>query len=107
MPRKPPKISDGFRAKFKAVAHEAGDLVPTAAYANYVIIDPTFSDRDEILPGVPIYIGQTAGIVPRIQEHLRYALAPPDASNALYRRMGQLIRIGALPIFRILEVHRT
>ena len=69
MPRKPPKISDGLRAKFKAVAHEAGELVPSAAYANYVIIDPTFSDRDELLPGVPIYIGQTARIVPRIQEH--------------------------------------
>ena len=107
MPRKPPKISDGLRAKFKAVAHEAGELVPTAAYANYVIIDPTFSDRDEILPGVPIYIGQTARIIPRIQEHLRHALAPAAASNALYRRMGQLIRIGALPIFRILEVHQT
>jgi len=107
MPRKPPKISDGLRAKFKAVAHEAGELVPAAAYANYVIIDPTFSDRDEVLPGVPIYIGQTARIVPRIQEHLRHALAPGAASNSLYRRMGQLIRMGALPIFRILEVHRT
>ncbi len=107
MPRKPPKISDGLRAKFKAVAHEVGELVPTAAYANYVIIDPTFSDHNEIFPGVPIYIGQTARIVPRIQEHLRHALAPAAASNALYRRMGQLIRIGALPIFRILEVHRT
>jgi hypothetical protein len=40
MPRKPPKISDGLRTKFKAVAHEAGELVPTAAYANYVIIRP-------------------------------------------------------------------
>ena len=107
MPSKPPKISDGLRAKFRAVAREAGDLVPAAAYANYVIIDPTFSDCDEILPGVPIYIGQTARIVPRIQEHLRRALAPGAASNSLYRRMGQLIRIGALPIFRILEVHRT
>ena len=107
MPIKPPKTPDGLRAKFKAVAHEAGELVPTAAYANYVIIDPTFSDRDEILPGVPIYIGQTARIVPRIHEHLRHALAPSAASNALYRRMGQLIHIGALPIFRILEVHRA
>lgn len=24
MPRKPPKISDGLRAKFKAVAHDRG-----------------------------------------------------------------------------------
>lgn len=107
MLRKPRQISDGLRTKFKAVAREAGELVPASAYANYVIIDPTFSDRDEILPGVPIYIGQTARIVPRIQEHLRRALAPEAASNSLYRRMGQLIRIGALPIFRILEVHQT
>jgi len=107
MPTTPPKISDGLRTKFKVVAREAGELVPASAYANYVIIDPTFSDRDEILPGVPIYIGQTARIVPRIQEHLRRALTPGAASNSLYRRMGQLIRIGALPIFRILEIHQT
>jgi len=107
MHRKIPTISDGLRAKFQAVSHDAGELVPASAYEKYVIIDPTFSDRDEILQGVPIYIGQTARIVPRIQEHLRHALAPAAATNALYRRMGQLIRIGALPIFRILEVYQT
>lgn len=60
MHSKPPLISDGLRAKFQAIATEAAELVPPAAYANYVIIDPTTADPERILPGTAIYVGQTS-----------------------------------------------
>lgn len=107
MPIKPPQISDGLRAKFHAIAVEAAALVPSGAYANYVIIDPTQPDPDGILPGAAIYTGQSGNVRGRIRSHLRHAVIPDSEPGRLYEWMGELIRAGAMPIFRILETHRN
>lgn len=107
MPIKPPRISDGLRAKFHAIATEAAGLVPPDAFANYVIIDPTQPDPEGILPGIAIYTGQSGNVRGRIRSHLRHAVIPGSDQGRLYDRMAELIRAGTMPIFRILETHRN
>jgi len=107
MPIQPPQISDGLRAKFHDIATEAAALVPPGAFANYVIIDPTESDPDGILPGAAIYTGQSGNVRGRIRSHLRHAVVPGSEQGRLYDRMAELIRTGTMPIFRILETHRN
>ena len=105
MHSKPPRISDGLRTKFQAIATETAELVPPSAYANYVIIDPTTADPERILPGAAIYVGQTSELRSRIRSHLRQAIRPAPEHAQLYHYMARLISRGAWPVFRVLETH--
>lgn len=105
MHSKPPRISDGLRAKFQEIATEAAELLPPSAYANYVIIDPTTADPERILPGAAIYVGQTSELPSRIRSHLRQAIRPAPEHAQLYHYMARLISNGTWPVFRVLETH--
>lgn len=105
MHSKPPRISDGLRAKFHEIANEAAELVPPSAYANYVIIDPTKADPERILPGAAIYVGQTSELGSRIRSHLRQAIRPAPEHAQLYHCMARMISRGTWPVFRVLETH--
>lgn len=105
MHSKPPRISDGLRAKFQEIATEAAELLPPSAYANYVIIDPTTADSERILPGAAIYVGQTSELPSRIRAHLRQAIRPAPEHAQLYHYMARLISNGTWPVFRVLETH--
>lgn len=94
-------------ARVRAMAAHTAELVPDAAYVNYMILDPREVDRDGILPGAPIYVGQTADIAKRIASHIRQALAPGSPPVSIYARMAGIIAAGQMPIFRVLEVHQT
>lgn len=105
MHSKPPRISDGLRAKFQEIATEAAELLPPSAYANYMIIDPTTADPEKVLPGAAIYVGQTSELRSRILSHLRQAIRPAPEHAQLYHYMARLIGRGAWPLFRVLETH--
>ena len=105
MHSKPPRISDGLRAKFKEIATDTAELVPPSAYVNYVIIDPTKADPERILPGAAIYVGQTSELGSRIRSHLRQAIRPAPKQAPLYHYMAKLISRGTWPVFRVLETH--
>jgi len=107
MSRKSPLFSDSLRAQFKAIVVDAVALVPKGSYVNYVIIDPTEPDPEAVFPGLPIYTGQSADIAHRIMAHLRHAAVVPPDPGQLYARMAALIHAGNMPIFRILQVHKT
>jgi hypothetical protein len=89
------------------MAAHAAALVPDAAYVNYMILDPREGDPDGILPGAPIYVGQTANIAKRFASHVRQALAPGNPPASVYACMAEIIAAGQMPIFRVLEVHQT
>lgn len=107
MRRKPPFVSESLRAQFKAIVVDVMALVPKGSHVNYVIIDPTVPDPEGVFPGLPIYTGQSADIAQRILAHLRHAAVVPPDRGQLYARMAALIHAGTMPIFRILQVHRT
>lgn len=94
-------------ARVRAMAAHTAELVPDAAYVNYMILDPREGDPDGILPGAPIYVGQTADIAKRIASHIRQALAQGNPPASIYARMSEIIAAGQMPIFRVLEVHQT
>ncbi|GHC96721.1 hypothetical protein GCM10019060_26940 [Novosphingobium pokkalii] len=96
-----------LNARVRAMAAHTAELVPDAAYVNYMILDPREVDLDGILPGAPIYVGQTANIAKRIASHVRQALAPGNPPTNVYARMAEIIAAGQVPIFRVLEVHQT
>jgi len=96
-----------LNTRVRAMAAHAAELVPDAAYVNYMILDPCVADPDGILPGTPIYVGQTADIAKRIASHVRQALAPGNPPASIYARMAAIIAAGQVPIFRVLEVHKT
>jgi len=81
--------------------------VPGGAYANYMIIDPTQPDHDGILPGAPIYVGQSVNIGKRVLTHMRQALTRSVRRGSLYERIVAIVRGGQLPIFRVLQIHLT
>ncbi|WP_156424730.1 hypothetical protein [Novosphingobium fuchskuhlense] len=107
MRRKPPFVSESLRAQFKAIVVDILTLVPKGAHVNYVVIDPTVPDPGGVFPGLPIYTGQSADVGQRILAHLRHAAVVPHDPGPLYERMATLIHSGTMPIFRILQVHRT
>lgn len=107
MRRKPPFVSESHRAQFKAIVVDILALVPKGAHVNYVIIDPMVPDPGGIFPGLPIYTGQSADVGQRILAHLRHAAVIPHDPGPLYARMATPIHGGRMPIFRILQVHRT
>lgn len=94
-------------ARVRAMAAHTAELVPDAAYVNYMILDPREVDRDGILPGAPIYVGQTADIAKRIASHIRQASVPGNLPASIYARMAEIIGAGQMPIFHVLEVHQT
>jgi len=96
-----------LNARVRAMAAHAAELVPDAAYVNYMILDPREADPDGILPGAPIYVGQTADIAKRIASHIRQALAAGNPPASIYARVATIIAAGQMPIFRVLEVHKT
>ncbi|WDF73058.1 hypothetical protein [Novosphingobium sp. KACC 22771] len=98
---------EDLNARARAMAAHAAELVPGAAYVNYMILDPREADPDGILPGAPIYVGQTAHIAKRIASHIRQALAPGNPAASVYARMAEIIAAGQMPIFCVLEVHQT
>ena len=51
-----------LNARVRGIAAHAAEPVPDAACVNCMIIDPGEADPDAILPGAPIYVGQTADI---------------------------------------------
>jgi len=100
-------IPTALRAQIQAMADQAAELVPGGAYANYMIIDPTQPDPDGILPGAPIYVGQSVNIGKRVLTHMRQALTRSVRRGSLYERIVAIVRVGQLPIFRVLQVHQT
>ena len=100
-------IPAALRARILEMAEQAAELVPGSAYANYMIIDPTRPDPDSILPGTPFYVGQSANISKRIITHVRLALTNSVQRGSLYERIISIVRAGELPIFRVLQIHKT
>ena len=96
-----------IRAQIEAMALEVAELVPDAAYANYMILDPTRPDPTSILPGAPIYVGQSGCVARRIKSHMRRALMQSVRRGSLYERIVAIVRAGAMPIFRVLQLYPT
>lgn len=96
-----------IRVQIETMAQEAAELVPEAAYANYMILDPTRSDPTGILPGAPIYVGQSGCVARRIKSHMQRAMMQSVRRGSLYERIVAIVRAGAMPIFRVLQLHPT
>jgi hypothetical protein len=96
-----------IRAQIENMALEVAELVPEAAYANYMILDPTRPDPTGILPGAPIYVGQSGCVARRIKAHMRRALMQSVRRGSLYERIVAIVRAGAMPIFRVLQLYPT
>ena len=100
-------IPAALRARILEMAEQAAESVPGSAYANYMIIDPTRPDPNGILPGAPIYVGQTANISKRIITHVRLALTNSVKRGSHYERIVEIVRAGELPIVCVLQIHQT
>jgi len=102
-----PLIPPTLHAQFSVLVEDATELLPGNDYLNYMILDPTVPDPGGVLPGMPIYVGQTASIAQRIRLHMVCALGAPARSGSVYARIADIIRAGSVPVFRVLEVHRN
>jgi hypothetical protein len=102
-----PLIPPTLHAQFLVMVDDATGLVPGNAYLNYMILDPTVPDPCGVLPGMPIYVGQTASIAQRIRLHMVCALGTSARPGSVYVRIADIIRAGSVPVFRVLEVHRN
>ncbi len=100
-------IPTTLHVQFSLMVEDTTGLVPGNAYLNYMILDPTVPDPCGVLPGMPIYVGQTASIAQRIRLHMVWALGASARSGSVYARIADIIRAGSVPVFRVLEVHRN
>ncbi|PZU43797.1 MAG: hypothetical protein DI568_16835 [Sphingomonas sp.] len=97
-----PEIKDRMQQMAADLAVQAGEL----RYVNYIILDPTRADPYNLYDFMPIYIGQTGDIAMRVKAHFNAAIAAKRTSGIL-RKLEQLLRDDHLPIFQIVECHRT
>eukprot|EP01037_Dinobryon_pediforme_P015588 gene15588-15735_t len=102
-----PLIPPTLHAQFSVMVEDATGQVPGNAYLNYLILDPTVPDPGGVLPGMPIYVGQTASIAQRIKLHMVCALGTSARPGSVYARIADIITKGSVPVFRVLEVHRN
>lgn len=96
-----------MREQIEGMAQEVAELVPDDAYTIYMILDPTRPDPTGILPGVPIYVGQSGAAARRIKSHMQRALMQSVRRGSLYERIFTIVQAGAMPIFRVLQLHQT
>lgn len=97
-----PEIKGQMQQMAADLAVQAGEL----QYVNYIILDPTRADPYNLYDFMPIYIGQTGDIAMRVKAHFGAAIAARRTSGIL-RKLEQLLHDGHLPIFQIVECHRT
>lgn len=102
-----PLIPPTLHAQFSVMVDDATGLVSGNAYLNYMILDPTVPDPDGVLPGMPIYVGQTVSIAQRIRLHIHCALGASPRPGSVYARIADISATGSVPVFRVLEVHRN
>ena len=99
-------VTQGVRDQIQQMAMKLADEAGEQRYVNYIILDPTRDDPYNLYDFMPIYIGQTGDIAMRVSSHFSAAIAAKRTSGIL-RRLEQLLREGKVPIFQIVERHRT
>ena len=95
-----------IRDHIQQIATELADQAGNLRYVNYIILDPTRDDPYSLYGCMPIYVGQTGNIAKRVRQHFSAAISPKQASG-IQRRLALLLRDGNVPIFQIVECHRT
>ncbi len=96
-------IPKRLRAAVREATARANAQAEGAAYAIYVILDPTQHDPLEQFQAMPIYVGLASNMRRRMETHYNRAALKTVDDNRVCGRMRQLMRKDILARFEVID----
>jgi hypothetical protein len=96
-------IPHHLRNSVKEAMERAHEQAEGAAYAIYLVLDPTQDDPFGQFGALPIYVGLSSNVGKRIEKHYRRAALKKLDDHLVCGRMRKLMREGVLAKFEVID----